>query len=391
MKRKNIRTNSLFLCISILPAVLMNGCATDFSISNGEAFSNGYTSCLPDAYCYSSYTDHDLKLLDFASMKTSSLCNQPNCTHKDPACIVQRLDRKAPLISDGFAYYFSDSAAELYENEKGKSDIKLRSALCCWDLRKGKEKKLLNVDGYSIAPYYGWLLHDGIFYYVGNGLSRHYDENHNLLYYGNSGGEMSLCFANPAASETAGLYSLYDIDAVAEYYPEAPNSAEAYMRGLFDNKIYFNIGFLERGDQWDGGFSYRFYVTYYDLTDGTYHGTPEDYGNIDFAAVSYLSDAYLVICREGEATVYEKGAAQPVILEDPCFYPDMTLSAFDGTVFCSGKVFELNTKAVYESKELKADSPDMNAKNVIARYGNDFIVCDDALNFEKIPAEQPHN
>ena len=378
----------IFISTFSLFALLMSGCSSDLPVPDGEAFTDGYRSFLPEAYCYSSYTDNGLKLIEYATMTNSSLCSKPNCSHRDQNCIVQRLDRMAPLISDGYAYYFSDSDAELYENENGNSDLKLGSALYCWNLKNGKQKKLLRVDGYSISAYYGWLMHGGLIYYVGNGLSRYYDENHNLLSYGNSGGEMSLCMADPVNSDTAGLCQLYDIETLKSFFPAAAQSAEAYMKGLFENKIYFNIAFVEQGEQWEGGFIYHFYVTYYDLNDGTYHGTPVDYKHIDYAAVSFLSDDYLAICRDGEASVYQSGTDEPVILKDDCFYPEAELTAFDDTVFCSGKVFDLNTREVHEAADLNPDDPTMNAKEVIARYGDDYIVRDDALNFEKIPAEK---
>ena len=110
--RKNTKTiHRLLLYVSLLSALVLQGCASTPPVPAGTVFSNGYRSYLSDAYCFSSYTNQDLKLLDYASMKTSSLCSQPNCKHTDPDCIVQRLDRKTPLISGGYAYYFLDNAA----------------------------------------------------------------------------------------------------------------------------------------------------------------------------------------------------------------------------------------------------------------------------------------
>ena len=64
------------------------------------------------------------------------------------------------------------------------------------------------------------------------------------------------------------------------------------------------------------------------------------------------------------------------------------LSVSDDIIFCDGKAFNMNTKEVREVENLKPDNPDMLSKKVISRCGDDYIICDETRNFEKIPAEQ---
>ena len=131
-------------------------------------------------------------------------------------------------------------------------------------------------------------------------------------------------------------------------------------------------------------------MTYYDLTDGSYHGTPEDYGNIDFAGAAYCTEDALVICRAGSAAVYRKGAEQPVELKDACFYEDIVVSVFDDLLFCDGKVFDLNTKDVWALDVLKSKNEYEFPKVVVSKYGDSYIISDYSMqeNFEKIPAEK---
>ena len=196
--------------------------------------------------------------------------------------------------------------------------------------------------------------------------------------YGGTGGEMHLYAYDLSEGKAADICRLYDVDQIKDYYPDVTNSGEAYMKGIFENKIYFNVGFVAGKEK-----KYRFYVTYYDLTDKAYYGTPEDYGNIYFAAVNYVSDDYLLICREGEASVYNKVSSQPVVLADPFFNQDVFPTVGEDTVFCHDKAFDLNNKT---SRTLDC----MRDKLVVAKYGDSFIIADTSMlyGFEKIPAEQ---
>ena len=334
-----------------------NGLTRDYT---GDSFSNSYYSSDPNAFIYLSLkSDGLVSHVDFETMQDVPLCGKPNCRHTSDDCILNRLGHKVPVFAGSSAYYFVDEEQEVLQGDDGKPELKLGTSLYCYDMEKGKETKLFSLPDVSVSKNcYGLLLHDQVLYFITNSLSRYYDENGVMYGYGGTGGDMHLYayfFADGSAKD---LGRLYDVPKIKEYYPDVVRSGEVYMKGLFDNKIY-------------------------DLTDGTYHGTPEDYEHIDFASVNYASEDYLLICRQGEATVYKKGEQQPAVLNDPYFHQETILSVMDNTVFCGDKAFDLNSKdvRVYDF---------MQEKSVVARYGDFYIVSDYGMqsDFEKIPAEK---
>ncbi len=349
--------------------------------SPGDSYASAYFNrSAADYFCYK--TEEDItNILDYESMSNVPLCNKPNCNHKNKDCIVRRLDGNVPMFGQQCAYYFLDQEPQIEETEDGKIDLKLSSDLYCYDLRTNAESKLFHADASVSESCFGWLCHDDVIYYIDNQYGRSYDDTGTFYGYGNTGGKMSLCMVRLSDLQMTVLCELYDLEKLTEYYPLTPNSGEVNMKGLYNNKIYFNVGFVD--EERPRGNQYCYYVTYYDLSDGTYHGTPENYGNIDFAAVTYCSANGLVICRDGEAAVTRKTDSEPVLLNDPCFNQRSVLTVIDDTLFCTGKAFDLNTKEVREPAVLKD-------KSVVAKYGDSFIIADASMQsgFEKIPAEK---
>lgn len=369
--------------IIILDAVIVlsiTGCTVNkrnFEFT-GDAFTDRFAAVYPSALFHLN-EEGSVKHLDFDSMQDVPLCDKPNCTHTTPDCILTRFGANVPLIAENCAYYFVDEDIQFAQDDEGKPEMKLGTSLFRYDFEKGKETKLLSLADVSVAKNcYGLLMHDQIIYFITNSLSTHSGENDGMLFYNGTGGNMNLHAFDLSEMKEKDLGSLYYVDELKEYYPDAPFSGEVYMKGMFDNKIYFNVGFVAGEEK-----KYCFYVTYYDLTDGTYHGTPEDYENIDFAAVRYVSDDYLVICRDGEASVFQKGNDQAIVLKDPCFNQDSFLSVFDDTLYCGERAFDLSTCT---AKTLER----MQYKSVVAKYGDSYIISDLGMqgNFEKIPAEK---
>ena len=353
----------------------MNNHPHDFS---GDAFTDRFNVRSQSAFYYMNFEGLTFRL-DYDSMQSVPLCNKPNCRHTTSDCIMKKFIGGAPLIADNCAYYFVDEEIQFEQNDEGKMKLKLGSSLYCCDLKKGQETKIFSISDVSVAKNcYGMLLHDHTIYFITNTLSRYYDESGQEIGYGGTGGYMHLFAFDLSEMKEKDLCSLYDVDKLSEYHPKAPFSGEVYMKGLYNDKIYFNVGFVTGEED-----NYQFYVTYYDLSDGTYHGTPEDYENIDFAAVRYVSEDYLVICRDGEAAVYKKHAEQPIVLKDPGFNMDAFLSVFDDTLYCGERIYDLNTCTARTLDR-------MQYKSVVAKYGDSYIISDLGMqgNFEKIPAEE---
>lgn len=342
----------------------------------GDSFASMYYNTADSFHCFKSL-ENKTTILDYESMETAKLCNKPNCNHLASDCLVSRLTGNVPMFSGTDAYYFIDEEASIESGADGKPALKLGSTLYRFDLTSNTEEKLVHVDGISVSNNcYGWLLHDGVVYFIGNHYNTIQDENNITYGYHNTGGDMELYSVDFATLEIQNHGDLYDVPKLTKYFPETPNSGEVSMRGVFDGKIYFNVGFVaEQG-------RYSHYVTYFDLNSQTYHGEPENYADIDFGTAAFVSEDYLVIAHNGYAEVYKAGEEQPVILSGDDFRETSfsTISVFDDTLFIYGKAYDLNTKAVRTIASL-------TDKQIIAKYGDSYIISDSGMqqNFEKIP------
>ena len=361
-------------------------------LSGTYSFGNAFDKTnITDSFCCYHDMEGRAAILDYESMKTAPLCKKPNCRHTGDDCIVHRLNGQIPVFGDNCAYYFIDELPTIEQSADGLPDLALRSALYRYDFASNTEEKLMQWEGGAVSdPSCGMLLHNGTLYFMDSQLGRFYDDNGILSSYINFGGDIRLHSVSLSDMKTTDLCDLLDIEKLAQYYPYARNSGDVYMKGFYDNKIYFTIGFVDciNEDNPSESALFRHYSTYYDLTDGQYYGEPADYGNIDFSDVLFCSGDYAVICKDNTLTVQKHGESAPTEITDNAFYDDAELSVFDDMLFCEGKIFDLKMKTVREADALKSDDPILPPKNVIAKYGNDYILCDETRSFEKIPAEQ---
>lgn len=322
-------------------------------------------------------------MLDYDSMNTSLLCTKPNCSHTGDDCIVKRLNGNVPVFCDDYAYYFVDDLPTYAENDEGKPELVLGSTLCRYQFSTNEEEKLKHIDGACVSTNCkGWLIREGILYFVEDKLGRGYDENGVVISYQNSGGELSLYSIDLSDLQETKLCDLYSVEDLKAQYPMTPYSGYVEMKGLQGDRIYFSVGFL-LGE--DASSDFGNYMTYFDLKDGTYHGTPEDYTKIDFARIMFLSDDYLVqCCKAGELKVYRKGEDTPVVLTDETYFSNYShVCVFDDVLYCDDKAFDLNTKESWNPKA-------MQDKLVITKYGDSVVLSDQSVQdgFKKIPAEK---
>ncbi len=376
------------MIITALSTLGLCGCKTTISNQPDTEYfySNYYEAHLSETSGIYCNEKGQAFILEYENLTQSPLCSKPNCTHTANDCIVNRLNGRIPVLYKNDAYYFVDDEPVIEQNDDQKPELILGSTLCCYDFTQNTEKQLLRISGGTVLNYcFGMIVNDGKLFYMKNAFSRNCDENGNIQAYSPNGGAYTLHTVQLADLKQEDLGSLYDVEELTRYYPLTPNSGEVSMKGIFENKIYFTVSFVEGDSNPAAGVfpAYRHYVTYYDLTDGTYHGTPTDYENIEFARVGYLSDDYLAILRDKEITVYRKNQTEPIILNHECFNDFQQISVFDDMLFCDGKAFDLNTKDVRETAV-------SNDKSIIAKYGDFFIISDYGMQtgFEKIPAEQ---
>ena len=377
-------------CLKIAAVLLLactfSGCGTaqPEMKSDGYSFGIGSGNYEDTFYCYRT-KDQQTAVLDYDSMNTSLLCTKPNCNHTGDDCIVKRLNGNIPVFGDNCAYYFVDDEVQMVQNDEGKLDLLLGSNLCRYDFGTNQEKQLLHVDGACVGTNCrGLMLRNDVLYFVEDKLGRTYDSNGMVEAYGGSGGEMrlfSVCLSDMKITE---LCELYDVDELRKVYPAVDGSGAVAMQGEFDEKIYFHVGFM-LGDLDDDFLEAGYYTTYYDLKDGTYHGTPEDYTKIDFARIMFLSDDYLVqCCKAGELKVYRKGEDTPVVLKDETYFSNYShVCVFDDVLYCEDKAFDLNTKESWIPKALQD-------KRVVAKY-NDYVILSESSvpgSYEKISANK---
>ena len=326
-----------------------------------DSFANMYFNTADSYHIYKTYSG-DTDILDFETME-----------HKQ---FSDYLHGTVPLYDGRYAFYFGDTSPQLYDGSDGHKELDQGTKLYRYDSETKQIEKLADMDGISVSfNNYGMLLHDGKIYFIG--CSYAYGDGG----YGSTGGRSRLFSVDLATLEVTELCELYDIDALAKYYPSARSSAEAYMQGLFDNRIYFNIMFVPASMSSP---SYHSYVTWYDLGTQTYQGEPEDLTKIEYCQIEFLSKDYLFLVRGFQGTqaeVYRAGQEQPVILSGLCSGKSwMSPSVFDDTVFDSDQVIDLNTKEIRTFERLKE-------KRVIARYG-DCYIAGLQYDFEKIPVSE---
>ena len=313
-------------------------------------------------------------------MKDAALCNKPNCNHTATDCFMKRLNGQVPVFDGEHGYYFLDDAPKYQPDESGKTKVVLGSSLYMHDFSQETDTKLLHVDASVSNNCYGLLLKDHNIYYIENLYSRETDENGVETGFGNTGGPMSLHVYSLETQEDTKLCELYNPAEIGRIYPTVYYSGEVYMAGVYDNKLYFNVSFISETQP---ELVSKIYPTYYDFTDGSYHGQPDNISDFENSVVAFVSEDCLAECRNGETTVYRKGNEIPVELTNECFNDYSEIYVINDTLFCTGKVFDLNTKEVREPAVLKD-------KSVVAKYGDSYIISDIGMreNFEKISAEQ---
>lgn len=373
------------LLFCVLSVLLLQGCGSQAPAAP-DSVSDWFYNCSENMLVHKvgSPAGSSIRILDYGTMQDVSLCSKPNCTHKTTDCIVNRLGDNVPVFGDGKAYYFINDPILVKEDDEGKRVYQMGTTLYSYDMTTNMEEKLCHVNGGLTAGYTGWLLHDNKIYFVENEYSKNYDENGNATgIYSNVGGVMRLCAVDLSDMSVTDYGQLYDISTLIKYYPEAAYSAECYMYGVFDDKIYFTVSCRESLDRETMDIRFLNYVTYFDLKTQTYCGEPANFSNIEHGRIRWLSKDYLAIASEHQVSVTEKGKTDLIVIKNDLFNEFSNISVFDDKLFCDGKVFDLNTLAVTEPDVLKE-------KNVLAKYGDSYIISNenDPEQYEKISAEK---
>lgn len=381
ISKKNYKILCCFLSMTIICSACGNQ-TESFHTFSGTVYSNGYATKLPNAYCY---LDNRISILDYSSMQVSTLCNKPNCDHKGIDCIMVQLNDETPLICGDVAYYFVDDYPQMVSNEEGKVDLKLGTTLYQYDFAKGSQKEITYIDGVSASAIYGWLLVDDTIYFSANLYGREYDENGILCSYASSGGKFELYAVSLKTNEVTNYGEIYNNAALCELYPGVINSGEVYLEGIFNNRIYFNVAFVE--DTSKLNCHYVQYTKSFDLESKTFSAEPEDLSQISYESVAYISeDDMAVVTDKSSIKIYENSSDDPIVIEDSDIYLDIIVSVINGKLFLPGKFYELETGNCVEMSLPTEDS------QVIAYIEGQYIVSyyDErgTMQFEKISEQE---
>ena len=370
---KRIRYISSLLCI-VLPLLLLSGCAKKESMNQVKdenfssptdsevSYSDGFRNLTNTSMYYWGQTGK-VSVMDFETMNSSILCDKPNCSHTTSECLANQIGPDLPVFGNGSIYYFIDDVPKYGPTDEHIVDLTLGTSLFEYDFSKHRSQQIAHIDHVGVnGNCQGVLYYNNRIWFVGNWYGRVYDENGSLISSGNSGGRYELLSVDLNSKEVVSYGDLYDVDAIAEYYPGVTSSGDIALKGLFDNKLWFEVSFVD-----DGKFHYRSYVTCYDLEKQAYLGTPTDYSAIDFKAVSFLSKEYLVLSKDHEMSVYKEGSTEPIVVTDDSFSEAQKVSVFDDILFANERVFDLNTG---ECRML----PSKANSYVIAEYKDNYLI-----------------
>ena len=301
----------LILFAAPLLMLSLQGCGTKQIQQSNYSFATTYHNrSSSDFFCYKT-ANNLTHTLDYETMRDAALCNKPNCKHTATDCFMKRLNGQVPVFDGERAYYFKDDAPSYQPDDSGKTKVVLGSCLYVYDFLHETETKLFHVDASVSNNCYGLLLKDSRIYFIENLHSRDTDGNGVETGFSNTGGPMSLHVYSLETQEETKLCDLYNPDEIGKIYPTVYYSGEVYMAGVYDNKLYFNVSFLSETQP---ALIPQSYPTYYDFADGSYHGQPDNISDFESSVVTFVSEDYLVECRNGETTVYRKGNEIPVEL-----------------------------------------------------------------------------
>lgn len=169
--------------------------------------------------------------IDFDTMQKTVLCAKPNCTHTTSECTAM-LVGEAPLIYDGYIYYFT-SSQKVEELKNGKREYRINSKLCRVSLDSSEVEELVTFTDCVPRDYDGWCIYDGKAWFTGDDMNPT-EDGYGAITAGNCGGTHFMCSIDLKTKEYTNYGSVYDGD---KEYEAAANSSGAQINGLRNGKF----------------------------------------------------------------------------------------------------------------------------------------------------------
>lgn len=369
--------------ISTIPLIIFtSSCKEQNNYKNSkEIFNNFYYVRMDDGVIYRNNSMPSL--LDFESMKTTIICNIPNCAH-DSDCIIKALmdEDQLPIIYNDCAYYFENNAS--YKENSEKLELVLSSKLKKYNFADCKFSDVSTIKDHNINIDDGCYLVGSDYYFTTNTGNPVYDTVGNVTSY-NSGGGGNLFSINLDNGKVTDYGEIFDYKKLKEEFPSAQKSLSMYLMGKLDNKLHIGINYMkeeltpemmQNGNTplWCG-------MTYtFDLDNHTI----EKY-NDEFSMCS-MNDYHSYFTNDQNTLLTLQNVRTGEIYNGPDIVSWNAMSIFDDKVWHDdAKCFDIKT-----GKEVKVSSFDYG--QVIAKYKDSYIFNATDKNgntvFEKILSEE---
>ena len=166
------------LVFAVASVLLLSGCSNkEKDFDNGWRIISYYDSAEYDKNgMFLPKTDENeyLEFLDFTTMETAPVCDDPSCTHKDPEACTAYGKNNHPFIYDGKLYYFTETDIYQKNNEYSRNTKLWQS-----DINGANEKEIYEFEDCTIQYYDRLLLCEGTIYICA--VDQPYDQNYDEL------------------------------------------------------------------------------------------------------------------------------------------------------------------------------------------------------------------
>lgn len=180
--------------------------------------------------------------IDYNTMKITTLCAKPNCTHTTNECLAKIMGRTPLLMEDGIYFFrYSDGIKEL---KNGEREHYMNSKLCHISLDSSEVTELVEFKDCVPRDYDGVLLYNNKIYFIGDDLNPVPDEYGNIRT-SNNGGKHFLCSIDLRTNKYTNYGSVYDNTLLNEI---AKNDNTAILKGIYNSKMYIAYSYCDDYD-----------------------------------------------------------------------------------------------------------------------------------------------
>ncbi len=380
--KKNMSAKKIMLIFTSICLISATSCNTQKGANKttNEAFNNLYYINMNDSAIYNQSTQDIIAyVIDYESMKSSILCNIPNCTHSSADCIVNicKVNSQLPIVYNGSAYYFinSDSFAE----KNGKVVLDLKTEINKYDLNNNKISNIATINGFNMENISGGYLIGSDYYFINTYGNPKYDDAGNVISSTNAGGG-NLFSINFETGKVTDYGEVFDYEKLKETYPAAANSTLIQITGKLDNNLFMNIHYNKEDytiEMLQNGYSPSFSGETYTFNLDTHKFEKYD----DYFSTCSMNGYHTYFTDKENTKLEIKNIKTGEITKGPEISGFNTISVMNDKIWYDSKCFDIKT-----GNEIEIPST-LPPKNAIGEYKDYYIVkveSNDQKQFEKI-------